>query len=342
MDREELEEYVERANGIAEDAPQMGEANTKEMLVRPFLEVVGWEFHPSEVKLEYPVRMASTRTNVDYALILNETPAVFVEAKGLDTEISGDHREQITSYMHNEESVDWGLLTNGEEYEFFMYDGTPSGFSLGKFRLKELPKNAEVVRTLSKGSVSSGESEDRAKRLRERRQAVSTLREDKDKIAGDLTETVTAHVGDSVASVAETEAKEFVDRVVEELENGGEKETNKDSDGSKKDGNAVILTTNRNAVASFDGGDQSDAMADAVEYLMKNYDLMNKVQIPYIPGKKKAVLNDEPVDGEGEEMKLYRELPDGYFLDTHMSKRQKEKYLGKIAQKCGLEVEFNW
>lgn len=219
--RDELEEYVERARGIIEEAPQMGETNTKEMLVRRFIRVLGWEFHPSEVKLEYPVRMASRRTKVDYALMLENTPVVFVEAKGLDTEITEDHREQITSYMHNEEGVDWGLLTNGEEYEFFMYDGSPSGFSLGAFGLDELSEKTEVVGTLSKESVSSGESEERAQRLRERRRAISSLRDEKDEIADDVTEAVTERVGESVAAVAETEAKEFVDRVVEELENGG-------------------------------------------------------------------------------------------------------------------------
>ena len=252
MDRKELEEYVEKAQEIRDEAPQMGETNTKEMLVRRFIRVLGWEFHPSEVKLEYPVRMASTRTKVDYALMLEDTPVVFVEAKGLDTDLTDDHREQITSYMHNEEGVDWGLLTNGAEYEFFMYDGTPSGFSLGALELNELSNNPEVVATLSKDSVSSGESEERAERLRERRRAVSTLRSEKDEIAEDVTKEVTERVGESVAAVAETEAKEFVDRVVEELENGGtvkgrgstrKVDTSNGTGESTKTGNSAIVNT---------------------------------------------------------------------------------------------------
>ncbi|MFP4175082.1 MAG: type I restriction enzyme HsdR N-terminal domain-containing protein, partial [Halobacteriales archaeon] len=258
MDRDELEEYVERAQAIVRDAPQMGEANTKEMLVRPFLEVLGWEFHPSEVKLEYPVRMASTRTKVDYALMLNGTPAVFVETKGLDTEVSEDHREQVTSYMHNEESVEWGLLTNGKRYEFFMYDGTPTGFSLGDFALDKLSKNAEVVGTLSKESVSSGKSRDKAERLRERERAVSTLRNDKDEIADEVTGAVTERVGELVASVAETEAKEFVDRVVEGLENSGMETEEPNGDDRKgptveDDTPDILFTEDGNSIASFGG-----------------------------------------------------------------------------------------
>jgi hypothetical protein len=252
MDIDEVRAYVESSEGIIDEAPQMGETNTKEMLVRRFIRVLGWEFHPSEVKLEYPVRMASTRTKVDYALMLEDTPVVFVEAKGLDTDLTDDHREQITSYMHNEEGVNWGLLTNGAEYDFFMYDGTPSGFSLGALELDELSNNPEIVATLSKDSVSSGESEERAERLRERRRAVSTLRKEKDEIAEGVVGVVTERIGESVASAAETEAKEFVDRVVEELENGGtaeEREGIRKSEGSSetelstKTGDGTIVNT---------------------------------------------------------------------------------------------------
>ncbi|MES3630938.1 MAG: hypothetical protein PPP56_12315 [Longimonas sp.] len=77
-----LKTYVEHAHDIIEQAPQMGETNTKEMLIRRFIEVLGWTFHPAEITLEYPVRIASRRTKVDYALFLDGTPTVFVEAKG--------------------------------------------------------------------------------------------------------------------------------------------------------------------------------------------------------------------------------------------------------------------
>ena len=343
MDRGDVRAYVERSEDIIDEAPQMGETNTKEMLVRRFIRVLGWEFHPSEVKLEYPVRMASRRTKVDYALMLENTPVVFVEAKGLDTEITEDHREQITSYMHNEEGVDWGLLTNGEEYEFFMYDGSPSGFSLGAFGLDELPEKTEVVGTLSKESVSSGESEERAQRLRERRRAISSLRDEKDEIADDVTEAVTERVGESVAAVAETEAKEFVDRVVEELENNEPQKSTTKTTNIEVETNAeedIVIYDEGGAVGSFSGGNQGEAMVKVVEYLIDEHNLADKVSVPWIPGNKKAILNDEPgyPDGDPE----YKETTDGYYLDIKMSKKMKEKRIEKLAKKCGLSAEFNW
>ena len=281
MERGDLEEYVEWASEIIDEKPQMNETNTREILIQEFIEVLDWSFRSLDIDGEYPVRMASRQTKVDYALMLEETPVVFVEVKGLDTKLNEDHREQITSYMHNEEGVNWGLLTNGEEYEFFMYDNSPSGFSLGMFKLKELPANFDVVRTLSKESVEAGESEERAEKLRERRRAVSRMRDEKEGIADDVTEAVTERVGESVTSVAETEAKEFVDRVVEELEKGGtvearsveKPETSRETEGvAETRDNAIVNTLARHEING--GGDAKVAVFPArksgIEFLKKN------------------------------------------------------------------------
>ena len=226
--RDELEHYVDRAKDVIAEAPQMSESNTKEMLVRRFIEILGWTFHPSEINLEYPVRIASRQTKVDYALLLDGTPTVFVEVKGLDTSLSDDHRGQLTSYMHNEEGVEWGLLANGEEYEFYRYDGSPSGVLLGSIQLEQLPQRSNLVRAISKASVEAGESEQIARRIRERQQAVSTLRAEKDDIADQITQLLTERIGDAIASVVETEAKELVDRVVESLENDTTEQVTRD------------------------------------------------------------------------------------------------------------------
>lgn len=349
--RDKLKRYAERASSIIDEAPQMGEANTKEMLIRPFIEALGWEFLPSEVMLEYPVRMASRRTKVDYALMLEGTPTVFVEAKGLDTELSEGHREQITSYLHNEEGVEWGLLTNGKEYEFFRYDGTPSGLSLGKVRLAQLARRVDIVRTLSKRSVEAGESKQIAEKVRARRIAVSTLRSDKDDIAEKISDLVTDYIGEtSVSSTLESEAKELVDRVVENLEEKGEKlEENNHTDtvrpeppNGDTDGGDIVLIEGTSAVSSFEASTQSDAMAEAVEYLIDECGLLDRISLPYVPGNKKAILNTEPRHPDGSKMTGFREIHGDYYLDTHMNKRGKEKELNRLSVKCGLEVNFGW
>lgn len=222
MDKDELGEYVERSMSLAEESPQMDEANTKKRLVEPFVEdVLGWDGF-SDVELEYSVQMGRNPKKVDYALILEDTPVVFVEAKGLDESLSEAEEKQLRSYMR-QVGVDWGVLTNGERFKFLKREkGTtkPSEITFGDLRLDELTRNEDVVRTVSKGSVESGEAERIAGEIQRKKEAVSSLREKKDIIAEEVVSVVTDHVDGSVAPVAETEAKEFVDRVVEELENG--------------------------------------------------------------------------------------------------------------------------
>ena len=308
----ELREYTERARSIIDEAPQMGEANTKEMLIRRFIEVLGWNFLPSEVKLEYPVRMASRRTKVDYALMLEGTPVVFVEAKGLDTRLSEGHREQITSYLHNEEGVEWGLLTNGEKYEFFKYDGTPSGLRLGELRLGQLISRADIVKTLSKQSVRAGESEQIAEKVRARRVAVSALKSDKDDIAERIADLMSDYVGEtSFSSTIESEAKELIDRVVESLEEKGknlEEISHKDTGRSEPssisfDEGDIVLVGGDSSISSFEARTQSDAMAEAVGYLIDKHDLLGKISLPYVPGNKKAILNTKPYHPDGSKMR---------------------------------------
>lgn len=354
----ELKRYAERAKEIIDQAPQMGEANTKEMLIRRFIEVLGWDFLPSEVKLEYPVQMASRKTKVDYALMVEGTPVVFVEAKGLDTSLSETHRKQITSYLHNEEGVEWGLLTNGKEYELYKYNQTPSGQLLGRLRLEQLESRANLVRTLSKPSVKAGESEEIARKVQARRAAVSTLRSDKEEIAEKIAELVTDHIGEgSVSPTLETQAKEFVDQAADALEERGEKiggagtpdtgdteptAVEPEPPAGGPDGGDIVFSNRNSTVASFKASTQSDAMGKAVEYLIEEFDLLDDIPLPYVPGNKKAIINNQPTHPDGSEMRGFHAIPGDIYVDTHMNKRGKEKELSRLAGKCGLDVEFNW
>lgn len=75
-------------------------------------------------------------------------------------------------------------------------------------------------------------------------------------------------------------------------------------------------------------------MAEAVGHLIDQHDLLDRISLPYVPGNK-----HHP---NGSEMRGFREVYEGYYLDTHMSKRGKEKELKRLAGKCGLEVSFGW
>jgi hypothetical protein len=117
MEKDELAEYVEQSQSLIDASPQMDEQNTRRKLIEPLLELLGWNMLSPEVELEYSVQMGVGTKKVDYALMLEGTPVVFVEAKGVDSSISDSHRSQLKSYMR-QTGVDWGLLTNGSSLNF--------------------------------------------------------------------------------------------------------------------------------------------------------------------------------------------------------------------------------
>jgi hypothetical protein len=96
----------------------IGEQNTKVGLIAPILRSLGWNVEDlREVHLEYKRRPADKP--VDYALMLNAAPRLFVEAKALDENLE-DHRwaNQIMGYAMVA-GVRWVVLTNGDEYRIY-------------------------------------------------------------------------------------------------------------------------------------------------------------------------------------------------------------------------------
>ena len=161
MEEGDVKTYVKQSKSLIESSPQMNEQNTKAKLVRPLIELLGWDVYSAEVELEYSMQIGRGNTRADYALVLEGAPVVFIEAKGCDTTVTDSDRSQLTSYMR-QTGVDWGLLTNGVKFEILkrrMVDGRPDEVSLGIFSLEELPQNQELLELLSKDLVESGEAD---------------------------------------------------------------------------------------------------------------------------------------------------------------------------------------
>lgn len=103
----------------------------------------------------------------------------------------------------------------------------------------------------------------------------------------------------------------------------------------------LILYSNGEHIKRIGGKNQSKAIANAVDYLIEEHDLISEIDIPYVPGRKKAVINDQPTYANGEdEMRHHKKLKQGYYLDTHYQKEDKMQRMREIANECGLEVKF--
>jgi len=138
----------------------IGEQNTKVGLIAPILRSLGWDVEDlREVHLEYKRR--PTDKPVDYALMLNGAPRLFVEAKTLDENLD-DQRwaNQIMGYAVVA-GVRWVVLTNGDEYRIYNSHATvPVEDKL--FRKVGLTQDAvragETLRLLSRESTAELEA----------------------------------------------------------------------------------------------------------------------------------------------------------------------------------------
>ncbi len=97
---------------------QVGEENTKAVLVEPMLQALGWDTHDlDEVQREF--RYKSQDNPVDYALFVSARPRLFVEAKGLGRDL-GNHKwkSQAVNYA-NTAGVEWCVLTDGNFWQVY-------------------------------------------------------------------------------------------------------------------------------------------------------------------------------------------------------------------------------
>jgi len=96
----------------------LGEQNTKAALIDPILVALGWDLQEiDEVRREF--RRKPQDNPVDYALFLNRTECLFIEAKSLEKDLN-DRKwiSQNLSYA-TVVGVRWCALTNGDEYRVY-------------------------------------------------------------------------------------------------------------------------------------------------------------------------------------------------------------------------------
>lgn len=213
-----IEQYADFAQEIISNNPQMNESNTKHKLINPLIEVLGWD-HLTDVELEYAVQMGANSKNVDYSISYEGAPVIFVEVKGNDSKIRDKDRKQLRSYLL-QQNVDWGLLTNGENFEIIRreVDGGDIDIEvIDKISIGEISREQNLLKALSKDYIRNGESQKIASEIKRLRRAKRKLQENKEQLAEDITHLITDSVGESVSQKAENHAKELIDRMVDNI-----------------------------------------------------------------------------------------------------------------------------
>jgi hypothetical protein len=336
----------------------MDEANTKAAVLRDFLDLLSWTI-PENTRLEYPVKAFGKTYKADYALVLEGTPVAFLEAKGVDTSLTEKHRKQLQAYLKNED-VNLGILTNGREYEFYRREIIDSKVTVNTLATATLSSLSDKMTTLSaftKDAIQTEEWIPILDRIRALRDARTELEARKDELAGEVAHVFTEQLSDALASPAESQAKEMIDRLIRDIEREIDDGSGEPADpevvpdqvigrGSSDaaDRYHVQLLNENKTLAEFAEAQQVDAFLHAVDNLVRNHDLISELRpLPYIPGRTRPIINDQ-TNADGKAMKQPRELSGGYYVETNLSSIQKQRELGRMASQCELTVEFvgNW
>lgn len=89
------------------------------------------------------------------------------------------------------------------------------------------------------------------------------------------------------------------------------------------------------------GSMQADVFAEAVETLIEEYNLIDELDLPFVPGYKNAIVHNEPRHPDGSEMERSRAIVGGdYYISTQPTKEDKREYLEHFAQLVGAEIAF--
>jgi predicted transport protein len=149
------------AAAVLKASAAANEANTKALLIEPLIAALGWD----------PANLASVDREVkvfdgtflDYALKLDGTPRLYVEAKGVNENL-GDAKfiAQTVNYANND-GVLWCVLTNGARVAVYK---TNEPVAMDRKLLVELDltddsesvsDKAKLLRLISRDAVASGE-----------------------------------------------------------------------------------------------------------------------------------------------------------------------------------------
>jgi len=223
ISNKEFRNIVIAISNFSQSRRTSSESNTKKKIIEPLLDILGWDTSSSEVELEYPIIMASGTSEVDYALMLENKPIVFVEAKAFETALTPKHALQAISYGKVED-VQWVVLTNGKTLKVFdtKQGKTEKNCLVIEIDLTKLPMQAEDLDLISRSSILSGSIEDAVKRLAATKKAMQNLKQKRQQIAEEFRKILLKITGREVKSRIENLSNQLAAQAIQLFEKQSE------------------------------------------------------------------------------------------------------------------------
>ncbi|MFC6730482.1 hypothetical protein ACFQDG_17665, partial [Natronoarchaeum mannanilyticum] len=212
MDTGALRSYVDRSRELVDASPELSERNTQVRLVQPFLTALGWELH--QIAADRDVPTAEGSVTLDFALLVDDEPAVLVETCARPTDLRREQAERLGRRLLAT-GVDRGILTNGREFVFVAADGDEQETTLDRFecRLEELPERADAVEHYAREAVERSIRDER----RRRREAADALADERADVIDDVHDRLVATAGDDIGERLRSETERFVDELIASL-----------------------------------------------------------------------------------------------------------------------------
>jgi hypothetical protein len=146
-----LEKLIKNINKLKNK--DINEAQTKDYLIRPFFELLGWDFsNPDEV---VPEESDSSGKRPDYSFYIDGLPKILIEAKPLNNQINDIKMiNEKMSYCLSTQ-VPFLIITNGMLYKIYYskLDGANKDKLLFDFQLDE-NVDEELINKLKKDTVA--------------------------------------------------------------------------------------------------------------------------------------------------------------------------------------------
>lgn len=286
FDLNKMLKFVETTKELMINYPLMDEANTKQKIISPFLQLLGWDIN-YDTMLEYPVKIGSKTINVDYALLIEGNPAVFIEARGVDSPV--DKNESVRAINYSKiEGVKWTVVTNGKTFSIYNTNlgKKPDQCLLATIDIDDFISEEKTLWLLSKKSILSGEIETAVDTILQTQKLIKKINEKKENLSLEIANIIKKLSDKSLYKKIEDLSKELLANLTIRLES-----TPKDSE-KRVALKSLVATSNspilKEIKRSSIQGDPRDLVAlfpvrpDAVEFILK-YQTWGYVRIRQTP-----------------------------------------------------------
>lgn len=172
MSMEKLKTVADQVVGRSVAVRGKGEEATKQALVLPILDALGFDiWNPEEVCPEYcadfAIKKLGQKEKVDFAIVLNNTPRIYIEVKSIESSLEG-HEGQLARYFNSTTSVPLGIITNGIEYRFYSDTGEQNIMDKYPFhvaKLDAIDQGLDILYRFHKNQFSPDEIRDFATQI---------------------------------------------------------------------------------------------------------------------------------------------------------------------------------